>query len=66
LKGIDIVEKPLVNEEIVGASASSYDKEHGSQEDDDVRTLFVTGDVNVIWITGLFMEIPSMAQMVRA
>jgi hypothetical protein len=60
LKGIDLVEKPLKNEENASASASSCDKEHGSQEDDDVSTLFVIGRRRWDRLLVCFMEIPSM------
>jgi hypothetical protein len=41
LKRIDVVEKPLEDENIACASTSSCDKQYGSQDDDDVGTLFV-------------------------
>lgn len=45
---------------------SSYDEEHGNQEDNYVGTLFVIGRLDGIWIAGLFVDIPSMVWMVRA
>ena len=43
LEGIELVEKPFEDDEMVGDSASSCDKQHGNQEDDDVGTRFVIG-----------------------
>jgi hypothetical protein len=61
LKRIDVVEKTLEDEKIAGASISTYNKQHGSQEGDEVGILFMIGrhrwDVDH---TGLFMRIPSM------
>jgi hypothetical protein len=44
LKRIELVEKPLEEQEFaMYFPLSSCDKQHGSQEDDDVGTLFVIG-----------------------
>jgi hypothetical protein len=56
MKRIDVVDKPLEEQEIAGTSISSCDEKHGSQKDDDVGTPFVIGrhrwDVNCWFIHG--------------
>jgi hypothetical protein len=43
LKKIDVVEKPLEDEENAGDFTHLCDKQHGNQENDVVFTLFVIG-----------------------
>jgi hypothetical protein len=43
LKKIDLVAKPFEDEEISGASIVSCDKEHGSQDHDNINNLCLVG-----------------------
>jgi hypothetical protein len=62
----DIVEKPLEDEDLSGALILSFDEEHGSQNHEDIDSLFWIGRHRWDRIAGIFMEIPSMILIVRA